>query len=132
MVVTNDKKVFPDIQAFSEIDEVIALTDRIKRLKKRYEDEPIHICSGRARLATESWRETDGENIDIRKAKLFRRIMEGNPIAIKDDELIVGSQSQYVKGASIGIESGGGGILTETGRRKVGGFDICFVAITCI
>ena len=35
MVVTNDKKVFPDIQAFSEIDKVIALTDRIKRLKKR-------------------------------------------------------------------------------------------------
>jgi len=112
MVITNNTKVFPDISAFKEIDDVIALTDRVKRLKKRFEDEPIHICSGRARLATESWRETEGENnLDIRKAKLFCRIMEGNPIAIKDDELIVGSQSQYVKGASIGIESGGGGMI---------------------
>jgi len=60
---TSDTKVFPDISAFKEIDDVIALTDRVKRLKKRCEDSPIHICSERARLATESWRETEGEKI---------------------------------------------------------------------
>ena len=59
-----------------------------------------HICCERSRLATESWKETEGEPLDIRRAKLFRRIMEGNPVVIRDNELIVGSQSKYVFGAS--------------------------------
>ncbi len=92
--------------AYREIDEVVALTDRVRKLKERCEDAAIHICSERARLATESWKQTEGELPDMRAAKLFRHIMERNPIAIHDDELIVGSQSQYVKGASICIEHG--------------------------
>lgn len=113
VIQTNSVKALRDTISTTELDRVIALTNRVARLKKRFEDEPIHICSERARLATESWRETEGEVLDIRKAKLFHRIMEGNPVTIKDDELIVGSQSQYVKGASIGIENGGSGMIAR-------------------
>ncbi|MBN2240571.1 MAG: hypothetical protein JW712_12425, partial [Dehalococcoidales bacterium] len=114
VIATKRTDLFPDVMATEEIDSLVALTDRVARLKKRFEDEPVHICSERARLATESWRETEGEsNIDIRAAKLFRRIMEGNPVAIKDDELIVGSASQYVKGASICIEHGASRMISR-------------------
>ncbi|MBN2240631.1 MAG: hypothetical protein JW712_12725, partial [Dehalococcoidales bacterium] len=111
---TDTTAILQDAIATREIDKLVALTERVAKLKKRCEDEPVHICSERARLATESWRETEGEsNLDIRTAKLFRRIMEGNPVAIKEDEMIVGSQSQYVKGASICIEHGASQMVSQ-------------------
>jgi pyruvate formate-lyase/glycerol dehydratase family glycyl radical enzyme len=99
MEVANDKRR-PAVINYSEVDKINVLTDRVSRLIKRRQEAVEHICFERSRLATESWRETEGEPLDIRRAKLFRRIMQGNPIAIGDDELIVGSQSQYVLGAS--------------------------------
>lgn len=85
---------------FDEIDRVNCHTDRVDRLMLRRKEAVEHICSERSRLATESWKETEGEPLDIRRAKLFQRIMQGNPIVIRTDELIVGSQTQYVLGAS--------------------------------
>ncbi|MFC1928569.1 glycyl radical protein [Chloroflexota bacterium] len=86
------------------IAKVNVLTDRVRRLKQRYEEAVPHICSERSRLATESWRETEGEPLDIRRAKLFRRILQGISIIIRDDELIVGSQTKYVRGASPAVD----------------------------
>jgi pyruvate formate-lyase/glycerol dehydratase family glycyl radical enzyme len=88
-----------------EIDHLNVLTERVSRLKQRCEDSVPHICSERSRLATESWKETEGQPLDIRRAKLFRRIMQGNPIAIRNDELIVGSQSQYIRGSSPPVDN---------------------------
>lgn len=93
-------KMCADAMDFSEIEKINVLTDRVRRLIKRRQEAVEHICCERSRLATESWKETEGEPLDIRRALLFRRIMQGNPIVIRDDELIVGSQSQYVLGAS--------------------------------
>lgn len=81
-------------------DAVNARTERVeKRLKARAETVE-HIAVERAVIVTESWKETDGEPLDIRRAKLFRAIMEKNPVVIHEDELIVGSQSKYLIGAS--------------------------------
>ena len=98
--MVTDTKTCPDVINFSEISKVNCLTDRVKRLIKRRQEAVEHICSERSRLATESWKETEGEPLDIRRAKLFRKVMQGNPIVIRDDELIVGSQTQHVLGAS--------------------------------
>ena len=82
------------------IDAVNAITPRVaKRLAERAQAEE-HIAVERAQIVTESWQATDGEPLDIRRAKLFRAVMERNPIAIRDGELIVGSQSKYLIGAS--------------------------------
>lgn len=83
-----------------QCDAVNARTDRVeKRLQARL-DADEHIAVERAVIVTESWKETDGEPLDIRRAKLFRAIMEKNPVVIHDGELIVGSQSKYLIGAS--------------------------------
>jgi len=87
-----------------EINKVNVLTDRVKKRKDEFLAAKEHICAVRSRLVVESWKETEGETIAIRRAKLFKKIMEENDIAIRDGELIVGSQSKYVRGASPGVE----------------------------
>jgi pyruvate formate-lyase/glycerol dehydratase family glycyl radical enzyme len=83
-----------------EVNEVNVLTDRVKKRKKEFFVVPRHISAKRSRLATDSWKETESYPLNFRRAKVFQRIMEGNPIAIWDDELIVGSQSEFLRGAS--------------------------------
>ncbi len=83
-----------------EVNKVIALTGRVKRRKEEYLAATPHICVERSHLVTESHKETEGEPLDIRRAKLFKKIMEELPIVIREGELVVGSQTQYIRGAS--------------------------------
>lgn len=94
-----------DIGSLSEavckqIDSIDCLTPRVKKRINARKEAVEHIAVERSRIVTDSWRETDGEPLDIRRAKLFRAIMEKNPIVIREGELIVGSQSKYILGAS--------------------------------
>ena len=66
--MVTDTKTCPDVINFSEISKVNCLTSRVNRLIKRREEAVEHICSERCRLATESWKETEGEPLDIRRA----------------------------------------------------------------
>ena len=93
-------KVKPGMIDYCEIDRVDALTTRVQRLRQRRQDAVEHICAERSRIVTESWKRTEGEPLDIRRAKLFRDVMRENPVVIRDDELIVGGQSKYILGAS--------------------------------
>lgn len=71
---------------------------RIPRLVEHlYEKMPV-IESARARLLTESYRETEGEPIIMRRAKAFAHILRNIPITIRDEELIVGSSTLAPRG----------------------------------
>jgi pyruvate formate-lyase/glycerol dehydratase family glycyl radical enzyme len=83
-----------------EVNKINVLTDRVKKRKEAFFTAPRHISAKRSRLATESWKETESYPLNLRRARVFQRIMEGNPIAIWDNELIVGSQSEFLRGAS--------------------------------
>ena len=99
MVTTlKQKKVTPE--AIEIINSVNVLTDRVKKRREEYRAAKDHICAERSRLVTQSWKETEGEPVVLRRAKLFRKIMEGLSIVIRDGELIVGSQTKYIRGAS--------------------------------
>ncbi|MGL6201434.1 MAG: glycyl radical protein [Lachnospiraceae bacterium] len=56
------------------------------------------IESARARLLTESYRQTEGEPMIIRRAKAFANILEHLPIIIRKEELIVGSTTIAPRG----------------------------------
>ncbi len=86
------------------VDAVNCRTERVEALIKRRMEAVEHLACERSRIVTDSWRETDGQPLDIRRAKLFRAVMEKNPVVIRDGELIVGSQSKYVLGASPSID----------------------------
>ena len=68
-------------------------SERILRLKDEiFSAKPV-IEVDRARLITESFKETENEPILIRKAKALKNILENLPIIIRPGELIVGSMT---------------------------------------
>lgn len=68
-------------------------SERIIRLKDEiFSAKPV-IEVDRARLITESFKETENEPILIRKAKALKNILENLPITIRPGELIVGSMT---------------------------------------
>lgn len=76
----------------------IPKTERIQRLVDHlYEHMPV-IESARAKLLTESYKETENEPIITRRAKAFAHILRHIPIIIRDDELIVGSSTLAPRG----------------------------------
>lgn len=71
---------------------------RSERLKKRLLDTVPEVDSERMRLVTEAYGQTEGEEIQIRRAKAFRYIVEHMTLRIMPDELIVGNNGRYIKG----------------------------------
>jgi pyruvate formate-lyase/glycerol dehydratase family glycyl radical enzyme len=59
------------------------------------------ICSERALLVTESYKETEGEPVIIRRAKALDKILTEMSIYIENDQLIVGNQASAGKAAPI-------------------------------
>ena len=76
----------------------IKKTARIDRLVANLFAKMPEIESARARLVTESYKETENEPIIIRRAKAFAHILENIPIIIRGDELVVGSTTIAPRG----------------------------------
>ena len=78
--------------------EAIAKSGRIDRLKEDLFRKMPEIESARARLLTESYKQTENEPIIMRRAKAFYHILEGLPIVIREGELVVGSTTLAPRG----------------------------------
>ena len=83
----------------NKINTVSVLTNRIKKLKKEGQDAGMFISAQSSRSFTNSWKETIGQPVDLRRAKAYAEILKDSAITIRDDELIVGSQTKYIRGA---------------------------------
>ncbi len=66
---------------------------RVSRFQKRMEKRQASICSQRALLYTESFKETEGQPYIVRKAKAFAHTLEHMDIYIEEDSLIFGNQA---------------------------------------
>ncbi|KPK94853.1 MAG: pyruvate formate-lyase [Anaerolineae bacterium SM23_ 63] len=79
-------------------------SERLKRVFKVREDlmqlTPM-ICSERATIITESYGETEGLPMIIRRAKALDKILGEMSIYIEDDQLIVGNQASMGRAAPI-------------------------------
>ncbi len=71
---------------------------RITRLVDCLFEKLPEIESARAILLTESYRQTEGEPIVMRRAKAFSHILDNIPIVIRPEELIVGSSTIAPRG----------------------------------
>ncbi len=76
----------------------VAKSDRITRLVEHLFRKMPEIESARAILVTESYKNTEGEPIVMRRAKAFSHILDHIPIIIREDELIVGSTTLAPRG----------------------------------
>ena len=58
-----------------EIDATQGLTPRVERLKERYLAVKCQVIGDRARYMMESFKETEGEHLAIRRAKAFANVL---------------------------------------------------------
>ena len=76
----------------------IAKSDRITRLVEHLYAKMPEIESARAILLTESYKQTEGQPVALRRAKAFAHILKNIPIVIRPEELIVGSTTIAPRG----------------------------------
>src|SRR3989304_6560223 len=100
-VVTTDRRRI----SLEEVRRTNGLTPRVERLKQRYRDAGQRVSAEKAWYLTESYKLTEGEHRAKRKAKAFANVCAKTPIVIRDDELIVGGQTPYIRGANPQVES---------------------------
>lgn len=79
----------------------IPKTERINRLVSALFEKMPEIEADRAVLLTESYKATEGQPIVARRAAAFSHILKNIPIAIRDDELIVGSATKKPRGCQV-------------------------------
>ena len=85
----------------------LQVSERLFRLKDAMFSAPRIISVDRARLAMESWEETKGEDIELRRARLFKKVLEGVPIAIYDFDILVGRETEHLIGAPVFVDETG-------------------------
>ena len=66
---------------------------RIDRFQKKMSNRVASICSERAVLYTESFKQTEGEPYILRKAKAFAHTLAHMTVYIEPDSLIFGNQA---------------------------------------
>lgn len=74
-------------------------TERTKRLKQRYLEAELRLDLTWPCLITEYFKQTEGQPIVERRGGAFKYAMERLAPIIRDDELIVGCQTRYIRGS---------------------------------
>jgi formate C-acetyltransferase len=82
----------------------LTLSERLLKWRKAVKEAPYKLYTDRQKYATESWKATEGEDIEIRRAKLFKHIAENIEIKIHDFDLIAGRMTPGIIGAYTAID----------------------------
>lgn len=83
-------------------------TDRIERIRRRYQEGPNYISIERARYYTESWQATEGQGLapSIRVALAMKNVYENMTMFLDPDDRIAGSWCEFFLGIPVDIERG--------------------------
>ena len=92
-MATIENKVDPE-----EIRKIQVLTPRLQKLKKEWEEAEPQVYVDDSLLFTKSWQETEGLPIDIRWAKALEKRLLECPLLIREDEIVVGSLTKFIRG----------------------------------
>jgi formate C-acetyltransferase len=90
-------------QLLQQIDS-LQLSDRILAWKNAMRAAPWKLYADREKYTVASWRETEGEDIQLRRAKLLKNVLDNIDIAIHDYDVIVGRPTPGVIGACTTID----------------------------
>lgn len=74
---------------------------RIEKLTDKIRKKKFPLCTEKARLITESYRENEGDPPILRYAKAYAHMLENFPVLIDEDELIVGEGASKPWGAEL-------------------------------
>jgi pyruvate-formate lyase len=87
-----------DKNLLNEIDKT-SLGEKRIHWKKAVKNAPYKVHVDRQKFAAESWKQTEGCDIEIRRAKLFEHVVKNIEISILDFDYIVGRMGPTVIGA---------------------------------
>jgi pyruvate formate-lyase/glycerol dehydratase family glycyl radical enzyme len=85
----------------------LQLSHRIQRWRKAMKASGWRLFADRERWTVSSWQETKGEDIQIRRAKLFKKIVENIEIKIHDTDTIVGRLTPGIIGCATAFDISG-------------------------
>ncbi|MFC1905591.1 glycyl radical protein [Chloroflexota bacterium] len=105
------------IDILDKVNEVNILTDRVKKRLTALREAKIHAYAARSHLITQSWKETEGQPMVMRRVLGFKKVMEEIPIVIREGELIVGSLGLSVKSCYPPVEYNADTFLKEWGEK---------------
>lgn len=80
-------------------------SERHAKLRTRLLEAVPQMCPERARFYTESYKETEGEAMIIRRAKAYARTLEKMTIFVADNDLFVGNQASQLRACPVYPES---------------------------
>lgn len=107
------------------------ISPRASILKERLMTITPEICYERAALITESYKETEGMPIILRRAKGLKKILEKMNIRIQSDELIVGNHTTKPRSAPIFPEYSFAWIEAEFDRLDKRTGDVFLITDEC-
>ncbi len=81
----------------------LELSERNKAWRAAMKAAPWKVYVDRERLTVESWKETEGEDLEIRIAKMLKKVMDNVPIKIHEFDEIVGRPTTGVIGCQTSI-----------------------------
>ncbi|MFC1966395.1 pyruvate formate lyase family protein [Chloroflexota bacterium] len=128
-MTTKTKTIYEIDHKLLEMIDSIPLNERLKGLKERYLDTTPQLASERGTYYAESWRETEGQPIQLRIARAVKRVLENIPVPIFDNELVVGSITRFFRGSYAMINYDSNLILellpeTQKGEITMGGLNV--------
>ncbi|MBN1833407.1 MAG: hypothetical protein JW896_14985 [Deltaproteobacteria bacterium] len=85
----------------------LEISERIQQWKNAVKDSHWKLFCDRERWTLASWKETEGEDIQIRRAKMLRKILENIEIKIQDFDVIVGRLTPDVIGCATAFDISG-------------------------
>ena len=99
------------------------MSERIERLKKSIQVDKYPLCIEKSSLLTESFKQTEGEPMILRRAKALKHILENIPLLIEEDQLIAGNGASKPMGLEFDFY---GGLWTqdEIDGLKEAGYEI--------
>ncbi len=106
---------------FDQIDK-LTLSKRIQQWKQAVKSSGWMLFADRAKWTAESWKETEGEDIQIRRAKLLEKILKNIEIRIQNYDVIVGRLTPNVIGCATSFDISGDyipGLWDDKGKINV-------------
>ena len=107
----------------------LPLNERLKGLKERYLNTKPRLASERGTYYAQSWRETEGQPIQLRIARAVKHVLENIPVPIFENELVVGSITRFFRGSYAMINYDSSLVLdllekSEKGEITMGGLNV--------
>jgi formate C-acetyltransferase len=84
--------------------DALQLSERNQQWKKAMKASGWKLFADREKWTVASWQETEGEDIQIRRARLFKKVVENIEIRIHDYDVIVGRPSPGVIGCATAFD----------------------------